>query len=99
MNEITFCVPVCVAPQHPCLAGHFPGEPIVPGVLLLEHVALALRAWRDQRLVRVVEAKFLAPLRPAETARLTLTQSPERVRFEIHREDVVIARGVIEGML
>jgi 3-hydroxymyristoyl/3-hydroxydecanoyl-(acyl carrier protein) dehydratase len=83
---------------HPALPGHFPGEPLVPGVLLLEHVALALRAWRGQRLGRVLEAKFAAPLRPDETAQLQLTAADaSRVRFEIRRDGMVLARGLVEG--
>jgi 3-hydroxymyristoyl/3-hydroxydecanoyl-(acyl carrier protein) dehydratase len=84
---------------HPALPGHFPGQPLVPGVLLLEQLALALRAWRDQRLVRVPEAKFVAPLLPGETAQLHLTPaaSAARVHFRIERGGVLLARGVIEG--
>jgi hypothetical protein len=69
----------------------------VPGVVLLEQVALALRAWRDQRLTRVVEAKFLAPLLPDETAVVRLTSADTRVRFEIRRGDSLLARGLVEG--
>ena len=85
---------------HPALPGHFPGHPLVPGVVLLEQVALALRRWRDQRLARVIEAKFVAPLLPGETATLCLSGSaPEaaRARFEIRRDGQLLARGVVEG--
>jgi 3-hydroxymyristoyl/3-hydroxydecanoyl-(acyl carrier protein) dehydratase len=84
---------------HPALPGHFPGQPLVPAVLLLEQLALALRAWRNQRLVRVPEAKFVAPLLPGETAQLHLTPagSAARASFRIERGGVLLARGVIEG--
>jgi len=85
------------AAAHPCLPGHFPGHPLVPGVLLLEQVAHALRAWRGQRLARVLEAKFVAPLLPDESAQLLLSEVGERIRFEIRRDDVLVARGMIEG--
>ena len=93
---------VRIEATHPALPGHFPGHPLVPGVMLLEHVANALRDWRGQRLARVLEAKFVAPLLPDETATLCLTGvAPEgaRARFEIRRDGQLLARGVIEGML
>lgn len=89
-----------IAADHPCLAGHFPGRPLVPGVLLLEQVALALRTWRDERLARVVEAKFIAPLLPGEEAELRLGggDAPRigHLRFEIRRGDTLLARGRVE---
>jgi 3-hydroxymyristoyl/3-hydroxydecanoyl-(acyl carrier protein) dehydratase len=81
----------------PCLAGHFPGRPLVPGVALLEQVALALRAWRDERLARVLEAKFIAPLRPDEDADVQLHGDGAQLRFEIRRGATLLARGRIEG--
>ncbi|RUL76192.1 hydroxymyristoyl-ACP dehydratase [Dyella choica] len=88
---------LCIAPEHPCLAGHFPGHPLVPGVVLLERVAQALREWRQQRLAGVREAKFLAPLNPGEAADLELTERSGQLRFELRRAGQVLARGVIEG--
>ncbi|MDR3444165.1 MULTISPECIES: hydroxymyristoyl-ACP dehydratase [unclassified Dyella] len=86
-----------VTADHPSLPGHFPGSPLVPGVMLLEQVALALRAWRGERLARVLEAKFVAPLLPDHEAKITLTDANGRVRFEIHRDGELLARGTIEG--
>jgi 3-hydroxymyristoyl/3-hydroxydecanoyl-(acyl carrier protein) dehydratase len=86
-----------VTADHPSLPGHFPGSPLVPGVVLLEQVALALRAWRGERLARVQEAKFVAPLLPEQQSQITLTDLHGRVRFEIRREGELLARGTIEG--
>lgn len=85
---------------HPALPGHFPGCPLVPGVLMLEQVALALRARRGQRLSRVIEAKFMAPLLPDESVQLELSQTGanmSRISFRIQRDGTVLARGIVEG--
>ena len=98
-DAVSFAQGFCIDADHPALAGHFPGHPVVPGVTLLEQVAAALRAWRQQRLERVVEAKFLAPLLPSQAAQVQLTavQDSPRLRFVVTRAGVVVARGVIEG--
>lgn len=95
----TFTQACCIDSAHPAFAGHFPGKPLVPGVVLLEQVAMALRAWRQQRVARVLEAKFIAPLLPAQTARVSLEEmvGSTRLRFEIQRDGILLARGVVEG--
>ena len=100
MNTAGYTQALRIDAAHPALPGHFPGQPLVPAVILLEQVALALRAWRQQRLARVLEAKFVAPLLPDETAQLQLTElvaSGPRIRFEIRRDGNLLARGVVEG--
>ena len=98
-SPMTFAQACCIDPRHPSLAGHFPQRPVVPGVTLLEQVALALQAWRQQRLARVVEAKFTAPLLPAQVAQLRLSAPLDslRVRFVIECAGAVLARGIVEA--
>lgn len=96
-TDASYRTVLCVASDHPCLPGHFPGHPLVPGVLVLEHVARALREWRGLRLASVREVKFLAPLYPEESAELELMGLSGQVRFEMRREGKVLARGVVEG--
>ena len=80
---------------HPALAGHFPGNPIVPGVAVLERVAAALRTWRGER-VQKLHAKFVQPLRPGEVATIALDGEGARVRFEVTgAQGAVFARGTL----
>jgi 3-hydroxyacyl-[acyl-carrier-protein] dehydratase len=98
MNDAAFEQAVRIDTGHPALPGHFPGHPLVPGVVLLEQVALALRAWRGLRLARVMEAKFVAPLLPDHAAMLRLTEAGAgRFRFEVRRDGGLLARGLVEG--
>ncbi|MFC5742461.1 hydroxymyristoyl-ACP dehydratase [Dyella tabacisoli] len=107
MNTSQYNAPLCIAADHPSLPGHFPGHPLVPGVVMLEQVAQALRAWRGLRLTGVLEAKFMAPLWPAQQAELTLTEitlnnttdasTGERIRFEILRDGKRLARGIVSA--
>lgn len=65
MNEIAtqFVVP----PDHPSLAGHFPGHPIVPGVVLLDAVLEAIQVAHGAhwQLHSIVSTKFLRALEPS----------------------------------
>jgi 3-hydroxymyristoyl/3-hydroxydecanoyl-(acyl carrier protein) dehydratase len=82
---------------HPSLPGHFPGNPVVPGVVLLDRVAAALQAWRGDAVCGFPQVKFLTPLLPEESAEVVLeTTATPRVRFRILRGDTLIASGEID---
>jgi 3-hydroxyacyl-[acyl-carrier-protein] dehydratase len=54
--------------DHPSLAGHFPGAPIAPGVVVLDEVAAALAEWQqDSQLVGIPLVKFIAPIKPGQS--------------------------------
>src|ERR1700674_1018315 len=61
-------VTITIAPEHPALAGHFPGAPILPGVLLLDEMVCAVEQARPHAGTRwrIGAAKFVKPVRPGE---------------------------------
>jgi len=90
-----------IEPGHPSLPGHFPGRPIVPGVLLLEQVVAAIEAVHGPlRRLRLPRVKFARPLLPGETARIELESAGDagsrRWRFRILGVDgSVLAAGEV----
>jgi 3-hydroxymyristoyl/3-hydroxydecanoyl-(acyl carrier protein) dehydratase len=90
-TEATFTI----AADHPALAGHFPGNPIVPGVLVLEHVQQMLEAdIGPVRLTSLPQVKFLSPLRPGEPCAVAFTQlAGGSAQFDCHSGTRAIARG------
>ncbi|MDE1958821.1 MAG: hydroxymyristoyl-ACP dehydratase [Xanthomonadaceae bacterium] len=95
MSEF-WCSDFSLPHGHPALPGHFPGQPRIPGVLLLEQAALALRAWRGVAMAGVIEAKFLAALQPGLMATIELHADGARVRFAIRQGATLIARGLLD---
>ncbi len=93
MNVYPFHIPH----DHPALPGHFPGNPVVPGVLLLEQVISFLEASHGPQFsLRLPQVKFLQPLLPGEEAVLELTlRGPGSWRFRVLRDDMVLATGDI----
>jgi 3-hydroxymyristoyl/3-hydroxydecanoyl-(acyl carrier protein) dehydratase len=89
----TYCIPA----DHPCLAGHFPDAPIVPGVVLLDYARLLLHNWQPTiRIKTLSQAKFLQPLSPQQGFTINLTQvSAQTVKFECVRTDAKSCVSII----
>ncbi|MDQ3039510.1 MAG: hypothetical protein M3Q51_06365 [Pseudomonadota bacterium] len=83
--------------DHAALPGHFPGNPVVPGVLLLDHVLSLLEAMQGPlHGVRLPQVKFLQPLLPGQDARVELSaRGSSSWRFQIFRGDTLLATGDI----
>ena len=85
--------------DHPSLAGHFPGEPIVPGVVILDEVAVALAKWRKNcQLTAVRVVKFVLPLQPEERFNVFLTAAKDS-ETEVDFCCRVEGRMIVEGRL
>ncbi len=76
-----------VSEDHACFAGHFPGRPIVPGVVLLHWAVAELAGWQERALeiVELEALKFRRPLLPGETfdLRLAPARSAKTFSFEM----------------
>ena len=73
----------CIAEDHPSLPGHFPGRPVVPGVVLLDAAFALILAQRPGRGVAgVPSVKFTRPVRPGQDVLVSCDASGgDRVAF------------------
>ncbi len=110
-----------IDPADPVFRGHFPGEPIYPGVLLLETMAqLSLCLWHlcnaDRRpagspqgparvrLLRILDASFLAEVRPGDRLEIAARMVEEGgytavMAGQILRGETICAVGALEAFL
>lgn len=88
-----------IATDHPAYAGHFPGQPILPGVVLLDAALHALAAVQGTATAcgQIRSAKFLSPVVPGEPLTLHYSASPAGgFRFDIRSQARTVASGVVE---
>lgn len=94
---MTFKVLRLIHADHPSLPGHFPGVPLVPGVVILDEVVAALDEWRQHsKLSAVRSVKFLAPLKPEQLFTILLSVTSKdagEVSFCCRAEERVIVEG------
>ena len=90
--------------DHPALPGHFPGQPVVPGVVVLDAVLAAIEA--DGHAIGTLglpQVKFVQPLLPGVEARIVLDEqpvadgAPRRWKFRVERmaDDAALASGEV----
>jgi 3-hydroxyacyl-[acyl-carrier-protein] dehydratase len=89
-HEIQITAPL----DHPCYSGHFPGNPIVPGVLLLDLIVERLERGAPRVLGSV---KFHRALLPGEDFVLRFRSAGAQLTFRCERppsrEGALIAEG------
>ncbi len=83
---------------HPALAGHFPGAPILPGVVLLDETVRAVEQSGAHPGARwqIGTAKFVKPVLPGETLTLEHSVLPNgSIRFSVSSAGRRVAHGVL----
>ena len=85
--------------DHPSLQGHFPGYPVVPGVVLLNEALNTLRRGSAASLLvtGLPMVKFNSPLRPGEIVTIRVDEEGAgRATFICRVNTRLVASGVIE---
>lgn len=85
-------------PDHPASQGHFPGDPIIPGAVLLSETLMAIEAGLGANLVpfQITSAKFLHPTRPGDRVVIEFSRNARgAVRFTC----AVEGRPVLTGQM
>ena len=99
-NPVPISFEVRVGADHPALPGHFPGRPIVPGVLLLDRVFAGLQQRSGARVGALRQVKFSAALLPGETAQARCAASgPGQMRIEVSVERGGVALSLATASL
>jgi 3-hydroxymyristoyl/3-hydroxydecanoyl-(acyl carrier protein) dehydratase len=89
-GETTFSLPA----NHPACAGHFPGNPIVPGVILLDEAIHAIESATGLALRRIVSVKFFSPAMPGDILLIRHKTLPTgSIRFAVWDGKRQIAAG------
>jgi 3-hydroxyacyl-[acyl-carrier-protein] dehydratase len=90
--------PLPIAANHPAYSGHFPGQPVLPGVVLLDATLHALESAGIGVSARwhLNSVKFQSAVRPGEALTLQHEMLPNgTVRFAIRTADRSVASGVL----
>jgi 3-hydroxymyristoyl/3-hydroxydecanoyl-(acyl carrier protein) dehydratase len=96
MNKLT----LQVAADHPVGAGHFPGNPIIPGALLLAEVLRLIARAEDMHLesCNVKSAKFQHPARPGDSVEIEYSCSAAGViEFHCAVAGIRVVSGVVSA--
>jgi 3-hydroxymyristoyl/3-hydroxydecanoyl-(acyl carrier protein) dehydratase len=87
-----------IPPDHASFPGHFPGSPILPGVLLLERVMSCVQNQTTNPLQKytLYNVKFLAAVSPGDRLSLVLTDGSSH---EKHFSMYIVQNGESDGTL
>lgn len=101
-NENQVCFTVRINAEHPIFGGHFPGDPITPGVCIVQMACDLFSHLQQQKFVvfSLKNAKFMQIIRPLETPevnfqisyQLTENQNDFDVKCVVSNPDTTFAK-------
>lgn len=90
---------ISIPHDHPSIAGHFPGHPVVPGVVLLDEVLNVVRAVSGgvRSVTGLPHVKLSSPVRPGEVVTIHIEMDGATgATFSCRVETRLVASGTIE---
>ena len=82
--------------DHPSLPGHFPGRPVIPGVVLLDAAfALILAQWPGRSVAGVPSVRFTRPVQPGQDVLVSCDAGGDRVAFACTVEGQPVLHGSV----
>ena len=88
---------------HPCLAGHFPGNPIVPGVVILDEITcLISNIFKGYKVTGFSSVKFIVPLLAEQAVVVQVGTKTDadnklsKVKFTSSCNNQLIAQGEVK---
>lgn len=91
-NDSTISSKIRLNPNHEVYKGHFPNQPVVPGVILLQIVREIIEHVLQAKLFmgKIIQVKYLIPITPIETPELTLTITNKKTDYNKLKSTVII---------
>lgn len=87
-------MPLDIPRDHPACEGHFPGNPVLPAVVLLAEAFAALGVSEQRH--SLSQAKFLRPVVPGTPLVLAHQAHGSGLRLEIRAAGELVASAVLE---
>lgn len=90
-----------IASDHPALAGHFPGSPIIPGVVLLDETLHAIEQAQPRGEPptdwHIGAVKFHRVARPGDSLQIDFQmQADGLLHFQVRAASALIASGTVK---
>ena len=84
--------------DHPAAQGHFPGNPMIPGAVLLSEAigAIAASLGNAPSPCTIRAAKFLHPARPGDRVTIEFQELAGKVRFTCTVGEDTVMKGEVE---
>jgi 3-hydroxyacyl-[acyl-carrier-protein] dehydratase len=84
-------------PSHDIFKGHFPGQPVVPGVCMMQMVKEVLESYADKklRLVKADNVKFLSFIDPGQHGEVRLEIKVIEADGRVKADAQLVKEGVV----